>query len=75
MVNAAAYDFRLTARSPCIDKGVDPGKADGIDLRRAFSTSTPARREIRPVRGPLDVAPMNMPRRAGDVHKVPLAPQ
>ncbi len=55
VVNAAAYDFRLTARSPCIDKGVDPGKADGIDLAPRFQYVHPCQREIRPVRGPLDV--------------------
>ena len=35
-VNAAAYDYRLKAGSPAIDKAVAPGSAFGFDLTPKF---------------------------------------
>ena len=39
-VDAAAYDYRLKAGSPAIDKAVAPGSAFGFDWRRSSSTCT-----------------------------------
>jgi hypothetical protein len=55
VVDAAAYDFRLKAGSPCIDRGVDPGAVAGFDLTPKFQYVHPCRRELRPVLGKLDV--------------------
>jgi hypothetical protein len=35
-VNRAAYDYRLTAGSPAIDKGKDAGAAGAVDLKPVF---------------------------------------
>ena len=54
MVNAVAYNFHLAAKSPCIDKGVNPGKADGIDLAPQFQYVHPCQRESVPGGAPLE---------------------
>jgi hypothetical protein len=42
MVDPAAYDFRLTADSPLIDAGTDPGTADAVPLWPQFEYVHPA---------------------------------
>jgi hypothetical protein len=42
MVDPAAYDFRLTADSPLIDAGADPGSADSVPLWPQFEYLHPA---------------------------------
>ena len=42
MVDPAAYDFRLTADSPLIDAGADPGSADAMSLWPQFEYVHPA---------------------------------
>lgn len=55
VVDAAAYDFRLKAGSPCIGRGVDPGVIAGFDLTPKFQYVHRCRRAPRPVVGKLDV--------------------
>jgi hypothetical protein len=54
-VDPVKYDYHLTAGSPCIDKGVPPGKADDFDLKPKFQYVHAAKTEPRPAGGPLDV--------------------
>ena len=54
-VDAAAFDFRLKAGSPCIDKGVDPGKFGEFSLVPESQYVHPAKTEKRPTVGALDV--------------------
>jgi hypothetical protein len=54
-VDPAAYDYRLEAGSPCIDKAAPLGKVDDRDLKPKFQYVHPAKAEPRPVVGLLDV--------------------
>jgi hypothetical protein len=51
----ARYDFRLTAASPCIDRGVDPGAAGDARLAPEFQYVHPCKDERRPDDGKPDV--------------------
>ena len=55
LVDAAHYDYRLAAGSPCIGKGVAAGKFGDFDLRPVEQYVHPCRSEPRPATGPLDV--------------------
>ena len=54
-VNPAAYDFRLKAGSPCIDRGVDPGVLGEVSLRPEFQYVHPCDRMKRPDDGKIDI--------------------
>lgn len=54
-VNSAAYDYHLREGSPAIDAGVDPGMVGAFDLHPRFQYLHPAGKELRPVRGALDL--------------------
>ena len=54
-VDAAAFDFHLKAGSPCIDKGIDPGKLGEFSLVPESQYVHPAKTEKRPTVGALDV--------------------
>jgi len=49
------YDFRLTARSPVIDIGTDPGREDDFDLAPTYQYIHPASVGVRPRSGKLDI--------------------
>lgn len=53
-VNKATGDYRLTAGSPAIDKGKDPGSAETFNLAPTMHYLHPAKAEKRPVKGALD---------------------
>jgi len=53
--NPAEWDYRLKKGSPCIDKGVGPGKAGDVDLRPVFQYVHPLKNEKRPDDGKIDV--------------------
>ncbi len=53
--NRAAFDYRLTAASPAIDKGKDPGLLDGLGLLPALEFLPPDVTEPRVLRGPPDI--------------------
>ncbi len=55
LVNRAAYDYHLTASSPAIDAGSDPGSANGFDLTPMSQYVHEVSGEARPNVGPLDV--------------------
>ncbi len=50
-VNAASYDYHLTAGSPAIDTGVDPGMADSMSLTPTNQYVHPANTEPRSIVG------------------------
>ena len=54
-MDAARYDYRLKASSPCIDKGVDPGKAGDLSLAPEFQYVHPVKNEKRPDDGKIDI--------------------
>jgi hypothetical protein len=54
-VDRAKLDYRLRKDSPAIDKGVDPGAADGQSLRPTFEFVPPAGARPRPRHGALDI--------------------
>jgi hypothetical protein len=53
-VDKAKGDYRLTADSPAIDKGKDPGMAGTFGLAPGMQYVHPAASEKRPVKGALD---------------------
>lgn len=53
--DAAQFDYHLTARSPAIDAGVDPGAGDGFALTPTQQYHHPLGGEPRPNVGGLDV--------------------
>jgi hypothetical protein len=54
-VNPAEWDYRLKKGSPCIDKGVDPGKAGDVDLKPLHQYVHPCKDEKRPDDGKIDI--------------------
>ena len=60
-VDAANFDFHLKAASPCIGKGVDPGKFGDFPLTPEFQYGHPAKSEKRPADGKLDVGAYELP--------------
>jgi hypothetical protein len=54
-VDPGQYDFRLKAGSPCIDKGVDPGKFGDFSLAPDFQFVLPPKSEKRLANGKPDV--------------------
>lgn len=51
----ANRNYYLTAKSPAVDAGVDPGKVNGFSLKPHYEFQLPATGVTRPVDGPLDV--------------------
>jgi hypothetical protein len=54
-VNPAEFDYRLLSDSPAVDKGSDPGSANGISLRPNAQYVHPAKSEKRPIGGYIDI--------------------
>lgn len=54
-VDQAGFDYHLTAGSPAIDKGVDPGSADQFSLMPVYEYVQPTSRVARKNDGKLDV--------------------
>lgn len=54
-VDRAKHDYRLTAASPAIDKGRDPGAVAGFSLSPAFQFAPGSSGAARPVNGALDI--------------------
>jgi hypothetical protein len=54
-LDAASLDYRLKPGSPCIDKGVDPGKAGEVSLKPEFQYVHPTKSGKRPEKGAIDV--------------------
>ena len=50
-VNQAGYDYHLTASSPAIDKGVDAGNANGMNLNPTMEYVHPLSSKVRTVSG------------------------
>lgn len=55
LVDRAGFDYRLTARSPAIDAGTDPGTANGQSLVPMSQYLHPQRNESRPAIRTIDV--------------------
>lgn len=53
-VNKAAYDYRLTAASPAVNKGAAAGSADGFSLTPLFQYVHPVSRQDRVMSGVMD---------------------
>lgn len=54
-VNTTSYDYRLTATSPAINQGSDPGTLNSFDARPVYQYVHPAKREMRPSNGVYDI--------------------
>jgi pectate lyase len=54
-VDRAGFDFRLKPDSPCIDRGVDPGRAGGLDLKPLFQVGPRTPKRERPVNKQIDI--------------------
>ena len=54
-VNSVGYDYRLTATSPVINQGSDPGTLNGFDAWPVYQYVHPAKREVRPSNGVYDI--------------------
>jgi hypothetical protein len=50
-VNEAGFDYRLTSASPGINKGIDPGSADGFSLMPVFQYVHPMSSQARTIIG------------------------
>ncbi len=55
VADASRYDFHLRAGSPCVGKGVEPGKVGKLDLTPTFQYLHPCRKATRPAAPRLDV--------------------
>ena len=55
LVDRIHFDYRLAARSPAINAGIDPGTAHGVALAPVAQYVHPASEEPRASRGPIDV--------------------
>ncbi|MBN1559656.1 right-handed parallel beta-helix repeat-containing protein [candidate division KSB1 bacterium] len=54
-VDVAHYDYRLTAESSAINKGIDPGKVDGYDLKPVAQYIHPLKGQKRLAVGTIDI--------------------
>ena len=54
LLNAAIYEYRLSAGAGALNAGTDPGSVNGVSLLPTFQYVHPARREVRPVNGTID---------------------
>jgi hypothetical protein len=55
LVDRATFDYRLAARSPAIDAGIDPGEAHGVPLTPVAQYVHPAGTERRAIRHRIDL--------------------
>jgi hypothetical protein len=55
LVNRATFDYRLTAGSPAINMGTDPGIGAGVSLVPISQYLHPANRQDRPIAGTIDI--------------------
>ena len=55
LLDRQGFDYHLAEGSPAIDKGENPGTAQGYDLRPVLEYKHPADNEPRPINGQLDV--------------------
>lgn len=55
LVDKAAYNYRLAAGSPAIDKGTNPGTGGAFSLTPIEHYKHKADKEVRPAVGPLDI--------------------
>jgi len=55
LADIANYNFRLTAASPAIDAGSNPGSVNGVDLLPRYQYSHKAGREPRTMSGNIDI--------------------
>lgn len=60
-VDRAMFDYRLAAGSPCIDKGVDAGRAGEFVLEPKFQYVFPTGWEARPSDGRIDIGAFEAP--------------
>jgi hypothetical protein len=66
LIDREHYDYRLTAGSPAIDAGIDPGEGNGVVLMPRKEYRDPMRVQARPSRGQLDVGAYEFdPKNAG----------
>ena len=54
-VGRAAYDYRLSANSPAIDVGMDPGARNGFSLVPTAEYVHPLKQRDRTITGPIDL--------------------
>jgi hypothetical protein len=54
-VNSAGFDYHLTAGSPAINMGTDPGTVGTVNLTPTSQYVHPISRQDRPVNGPIDI--------------------
>jgi len=55
LVNAAGFDYHLTAGSPARDTGTDPGTANSVSLTPTSQYVDPANRQDRPINSTIDI--------------------
>ncbi len=55
LVDLAGLDYHLTAASPCVDAGADPGTGDGVSLAPVEQYVHPASTQSRSVVGTIDI--------------------
>lgn len=55
LIDREHYDYRLTAASPAIDAGIDPGEGNGVALMPRMEYRHPMHAQARPSHGRLDV--------------------
>jgi len=55
LVDRAAFDYRLTASSPAINAGSNPGSAHDFELKPLYEYLHPVSRQQRPARGAIDI--------------------
>ncbi|MBN1671580.1 MAG: right-handed parallel beta-helix repeat-containing protein [Kiritimatiellae bacterium] len=55
LADQAGFDYRLTAGSPAVDAGLEPGSANGVSLAPTLQYVHAAATEARPAAGALDI--------------------
>jgi hypothetical protein len=55
LMNASAYDYRLTSSSAARNAGTAPGSARGVDLTPIYQYVHPAMRGLRVTEGTIDI--------------------
>jgi len=55
LADRAAFDYRLTASSPAINAGSNPGSAHDFELKPLYEYLHPVNRRQRPARGAIDI--------------------